>query len=174
MSWSALSLMLQLLAIFTGKSVRSDIGTSVVENVPADYYTLPLDKADVIQQGTDITLIGYGSQLQVLRAAAAMAKEKLGVSCEIIDLRTIVPFDEETISKSVQKTGRCLIAHEAPFTAGMGAEISSTIQENCFLHLEAPIKRVCGWDTPFPLIYEPFYVPDTLRCFEGIKETIEF
>ncbi|EDQ92004.1 uncharacterized protein MONBRDRAFT_22737 [Monosiga brevicollis MX1] len=147
---------------------------AAVEDVPADYYTLPLDKAEVVQEGSDITLIGYGSQLQILKAAAKRAHAELGVSCEVIDLRTINPFDEETIAASVIKTGRCVVAHEAPLTAGMGAELSSTIQELCFLHLEAPVKRVCGWDTPFPLVYEPYYVPDTNRCFEAIKETINY
>ena len=74
----------------------------------------------------------------------------------------------------MKKTGRLVVAHEAPLTAGFAGEISSSIQERCFLHLEAPIRRVCGWDTPFPLIFEKFYLPDKLRVFEAIKETIEY
>lgn len=144
------------------------------EEVPICDYELPLGKADVMMTGTDVTLIGWGSQLQILRASADMAKEKLGVSCELIDLRTIMPWDSEAVCASVMKTGRCVVAHEAPLTAGFGAEIASTIQERCFLHLEAPIQRVCGWDTPFPLSNEPFYVPDKFRCFEAIKKVIEY
>lgn len=145
-----------------------------VEEVPIGDYEIPLSSADVMQKGDDITLIGWGSQLQILRAAAAMAEEKLGVSCEIIDLRTIVPWDQKTVCESVIKTGRCVVSHEAPITGGFGGEIIATIQEECFLNLEAPVGRVCGWDTPFPLSNEPFYVPDKHRCFEAIKATIEF
>jgi len=83
-----------------------------------------------------------------------MAEEK-GISCDIIDLRTILPYDIDTIEKSVKKTGRLLITHEGPVTAGVGAEISAKIQERCFSSLHAPIKRVCGFDTPFPFVYEP-------------------
>eukprot|EP00037_Helgoeca_nana_P032586 m.414549 g.414549 ORF g.414549 m.414549 type:complete len:377 (+) comp29369_c0_seq1:50-1180(+) len=144
------------------------------EEVPVGDYELPLGKADVMIEGSDVTLIGWGSQLQILRAAGEVAREKLGVSCELIDLRTIMPWDRETVCASVMKTGRCVIAHEAPLTAGFGAEISSSIQEECFLHLEAPIQRVCGWDTPFPLSNEPFYVPDKWRCYEAIKKVVEF
>jgi 2-oxoisovalerate dehydrogenase E1 component beta subunit len=78
------------------------------------------------------------------------------------------------VCDSVMKTGRCVVAHEAPLTSGFGAEISATVQERCFLHLEAPVQRVCGWDTPFPLTNEPFYVPDKFRCFEAIKRAIEY
>jgi len=103
-----------------------------------------------------------------------MAKSQLNVSCELIDLRTLLPWDVDTVANSVCKTGRLVIAHEAPVTSGFASEISSTIQEECFLNLEAPIQRVCGWDTPFPLIFEPFYLPDKLRCFEAIKKVVEF
>ena len=144
------------------------------EDVPIGDYELPLGKADIMATGDDITLIGWGSQLQILRAAADMATEKLGISCELIDLRTIMPWDQETVINSVIKTGRCVVAHEAPLSAGFAGEISSVIQENCFLHLEAPVQRVCGWDTPFPLTNEPFYVPDKFRCFEAIKKVVEY
>ena len=83
-----------------------------------------------------------------------MAEEK-GIACEVIDLRTILPYDIETIEKSVNKTGRLLITHEAPITSGAGAEISAKVLEKCFLHMKAPVKRVCGYDTPFPFVYEP-------------------
>jgi 2-oxoisovalerate dehydrogenase E1 component beta subunit len=78
------------------------------------------------------------------------------------------------ITQSVNKTGRLIISHEAPLTGGFASEVASTIQERCFLRLEAPIKRVCGWDTPFPLVFERFYVPDKLRVLEAIDETMNF
>ncbi|XP_065057038.1 2-oxoisovalerate dehydrogenase subunit beta, mitochondrial-like [Rhopilema esculentum] len=145
-----------------------------VEEVPMEDYELPLSKAEIVEQGSDVTLIGWGTQIQVLRETAKMAQDKLGVSCEIIDLRTILPWDEDTVVESVTKTGRAVIAHEAPLTSGFGAEIASTIQKSCFLHLEAPIERVCGWDLPFPHVFEPFYLPDKLRCFEAIKTVVSF
>eukprot|EP00052_Salpingoeca_macrocollata_P031325 m.322482 g.322482 ORF g.322482 m.322482 type:complete len:369 (+) comp27019_c0_seq1:58-1164(+) len=145
-----------------------------VEQVPIGDYTLPLGVADVMQTGSDVSVIGYGSQIQVLRAACDMAREKLGVSCELIDLRTIVPWDRDCVIKSVKKTGRAVVSHEAPLTCGFGAELAASIQDECFLHLEAPVMRVCGWDVPFPLIFEPFYVPDKLRVFEAIKKAVEY
>jgi len=144
------------------------------EEVPVGDYELPLGAADVMLEGDDVTLVGWGSQLQILRAAAQMAREQLGVSCEVIDLRTIMPWDADTVCRSVCKTGRCVVAHEAPLTGGFGAEVSSKVQEECFLHLEAPVQRVAGWDTPFPLSNEPFYVPDKFRCFEAIKKVVEY
>jgi len=147
---------------------------SAVEEVPVGDYTLPLSQAQVISEGSDVTLVGWGTQLQVLREAADLAAEKLQVSCEIIDLQTILPWDKKTVCESVIKTGRCLVSHEAPITSGFGAEISATIQEECFLNLEAPVGRVCGYDTPFPHIFEPFYMPDKWRCYEGIKKLINF
>ena len=97
----------------------------------------------------------------------------LGVDCEVIDLQTILPWDSGTIIKSVRSTGRLVIAHEAPLTGGFAGEISSTVQEACFLSLEAPIQRVCGWDTPFPHVQESIYMPDRLRCFEAIKSVMQ-
>lgn len=144
------------------------------EQVPIKDYEIPLEKAEIVLPGKDITLIGYGSQIQVLRAAAALAKEKLDLSCEIIDLRTILPWDRDTVNESVKRTGRCVVSHEAPVTAGFGGEIISEIQEECFLYLEAPVQRVCGLDTPFPLALERFYVPDKLRVFEAIKKAINY
>ncbi|TRY76463.1 hypothetical protein TCAL_09577 [Tigriopus californicus] len=147
---------------------------SAAEEVPIHDYELPLGQADVLVQGTDVTLIGWGTQVHVLRETAQLAETKLGVSCEVIDLVSILPWDRETLFKSVEKTGRCIIAHEAPLTSGFGAELAASIQEECFLHLEAPVQRVCGHDTPFPLIFEPFYLPDKLRCLEAIKKAVNF
>lgn len=122
--------------------------------VPEEDYTIPLRKAEVLQEGKDVTLLGYGASIRQLKMAAKMAAEK-GVTCEIIDLRTILPYDIETIEKSVKKTGRLIVTHEGPITSGAGAEIAARVQERCFLHLNAPVKRVCGYDTPFPFVYEP-------------------
>lgn len=147
---------------------------SSVEEVPTGAYEIPLSKAEVIVEGNDITMVGWGTQVHVLREVATLAEDRLNVSCDVIDLRTILPWDKDTIVQSVQKTGRLLVAHEAPVTGGFAAEIASEIQAECFLHLEAPIERVCGYDTPFSHTHEPFYLPDKWRCFEGIKKLINF
>lgn len=147
---------------------------SSVEEVPIEDYELPLDKAEVIQQGTDVTLIGYGTQLYHMSVAAKMAEKELGVSCEIVDLRTIAPWDRETVFASVNKTGRCVVAHEAPRSNGISSDLAAEIQLGCFLSLEAPVQRVTGWDTHIPLLFEPFIVPDVTRIFHGIKKAIEF
>ncbi|KAL7754110.1 hypothetical protein RI367_000090 [Sorochytrium milnesiophthora] len=148
---------------------------AAVEQVPTADYELPLGKAEVLKEGSDVTIVGWGTQLYTLENAIQMAEDRIkGLSCELIDLRTIVPWDVETIVKSVNKTGRLVIAHEAPLTGGFAAEIASTIQEKCFLRLEAPIQRVCGWDTPFPLIFEKFYVPDMVRCYAGIEKVVKY
>ncbi|XP_073935209.1 2-oxoisovalerate dehydrogenase subunit beta, mitochondrial isoform X4 [Castor canadensis] len=115
-----------------------------------------------------------GIKVHVIREVASMAQEKLGVSCEVIDLRTIIPWDVDTVCKSVIKTGRLLISHEAPLTGGFASEISSTVQEECFLNLEAPISRVCGYDTPFPHIFEPFYIPDKWKCYDALRKMINY
>ncbi|XP_029361213.1 2-oxoisovalerate dehydrogenase subunit beta, mitochondrial [Echeneis naucrates] len=147
---------------------------AAVEQVPVELYTIPLSQAEVLQEGSDITLVAWGTQIHVMREVADMAQEKLGVSCEVIDLQTILPWDIEAVCKSVVKTGRLLVSHEAPITGGFAAEISSTVQEECFLNLEAPIARVCGYDTPFPHIFEPFYIPDKWKCFDAIKRMINY
>jgi 2-oxoisovalerate dehydrogenase E1 component beta subunit len=104
-----------------------------------------------------------------------MAESALpGLKVELIDLRTIMPWDVETIEKSVNRTGRLVIAHEAPQSGGFAGEIASTIQERCFLRLESPISRVCGWDTPFPLVFEKFYVPSAIRCYDAIMRSMKY
>lgn len=100
--------------------------------------------------------------------------EKEGIDCEIIDLRTILPWDYDIVRESVKKTGKVVISHEAPITSGFGAEISAKIVEDCFLFLEAPIKRVAGYDTPFPHVSEPLYYPDRFKVLEAIKETFHY
>jgi 2-oxoisovalerate dehydrogenase E1 component beta subunit len=144
------------------------------EEVPKEEYTIELCKSEIVREGKDITLIGWGSHVRVLQSAAIMAEEEYGISCEVIDVRTLVPIDSKTIIDSVRKTGRALVSHEAPITNGYGAEICAKIQETCFLNLEAPIKRVCGYDTPFPHLQEPLYYPDRYKVLDGIKKTIHF
>jgi 2-oxoisovalerate dehydrogenase E1 component beta subunit len=144
-----------------------------VGEVPEEDYQLPLGKAEVTQQGNDITLLAWGAQMEIIEQAAEKAA-KDGVSCEIIDLRTILPWDIETVVNSVMKTGRLIISQEAPLTAGFASEIAATIQNECFLHLESPIGRVCGMDTPYPLALEKEYVADHLKVYEAIKHSINY
>ena len=141
--------------------------------VPDQDYELPLGVAEVVQQGTDISLLGWGAQMiQVNKAAELAAKQ--GISCEVIDLCTLLPWDRDTVVNSVRKTGRLVISHEAPLTGGFAGEIAATIQEHCFLSLEAPIARVTGLDTPFPLVHEKQYLPDYLKIMEAIKATVGY
>ncbi|KAF3933700.1 hypothetical protein ABW19_dt0202305 [Dactylella cylindrospora] len=147
---------------------------AAVEEVPVDDYMLPLGKAEILAPGTDITVLSFGTPLYTVELAAKAAKENLGVSVEVIDLRTVYPWDKETVFKSVNKTGRCVIVHEAPRGGGVGGEISASIQENCFLSLEAPVGRVTGWDTHMGLMFEQFNVPDVVRVYDMIKKTMEY
>ncbi|ORZ12298.1 Thiamin diphosphate-binding protein [Absidia repens] len=148
---------------------------AAVEEVPVEDYELPLGKAEILKRGTDVTVVGYGSQIYALENAIQLAEKKMpGLSCELIDLRTILPWDVETVVESVNKTGRLVVAHEAPKSSGVGAEIASTVMENCFLRLEAPVERVCGWDTPFPLVFEKFYMPSMIRCYDAIKNVVNY
>lgn len=144
-----------------------------VGDVPEDDFQLPIGKADVVKEGRDITLLAWGAQMEIIEKAAEMA-DKDGVSCEIIDLRSIMPWDVNTVCESVMKTGRLLINHEAPLTGGFAAEIASTVQDKCFLYLESPIARVCGLDTPYPLAHEKEYMPDHLKTYEAIKRTMNY
>ncbi|XP_058105884.1 2-oxoisovalerate dehydrogenase subunit beta 1, mitochondrial-like isoform X1 [Magnolia sinica] len=147
-----------------------------VEEVPENDYMLPLSQAEVIREGNDITLVGWGAQLAVMEQACADAA-KDGISCELIDLRTLIPWDKETVESSVRKTGKLLVSHEAPVTGGFGAEISASIAERCFsrvLQLEAPVARICGLDIPFPLVFEPFYVPTKNKILDAIKATVNY
>jgi 2-oxoisovalerate dehydrogenase E1 component beta subunit len=141
--------------------------------VPVGDYELPLGQAEIVRKGSDVTLVGWGSQIGRLEAAADRAAAE-GISCEIIDLQTIIPWDVDAVEASVKRTGRLIVTHEAPVTNGFGAEITSKIQERCFLHLEAPIQRVCGFDTHFPYAWEEFYVPSAARVFDAIKTSVKF
>lgn len=144
-----------------------------VGEVPEGDYELPLGKAELVKEGSDVTVVAWGAQVEIIEKAAEMA-EKDGISVELIDLRSILPWDADTIAESVKKTGRLIINHEAPLTNGFGAEIAATIQEMCFLHLESPIMRVCGLDTPYPLSHEKEYMPDHLKTYEAIKRSVDF
>ena len=124
-----------------------------VGQVPEGDYELPLGIAEVSRQGSDITLLGWGAQMVKINDAADMAAQQ-GISCEVIDLCSLLPWDRDAVAKSVTKTGRLVISHEAPLTGGFAGEIAATIQEHCFLSLEAPIARVTGLDTPIPLVHE--------------------
>lgn len=147
---------------------------SAVEPVPVGDYTLPLGEARVVQEGKDVTVVGYGSQMRVLQTAVNRAQTELGVSCELIDLRTIAPWDVECVVASVKKTGRLIVSHEAQQTCGFGAEVVATITERCFTSLEAPPLRVCGFDTPFPLAFERLYLPTAARNLYAIKEAVHY
>lgn len=146
---------------------------SIKEEVPEEDYLIPFGQAQIAQTGKDLTLIGWGAQHhQNMEAAKLMEKE--GVSIEVLNLRSLNPLDRETIFTSVQKTGRCVITHEAPKTQGFGAELIAEIMEHCFLHLKAPIKRCCGLDTPFPNTLEKEYLPDAYKIVPAIRETLAF
>ncbi|WP_395645602.1 alpha-ketoacid dehydrogenase subunit beta [Terricaulis sp.] len=138
-------------------------------DVPTDYYKIPLGKANVVREGNDVTVLAYGTLVHVAVAAAEMA----GVDAEVIDLRTLVPVDIEAIVKSVSKTGRCVIAHEATRTSGYGAELSALVQEHCFYQLEAPIERVTGYDTPYPHSLEWEYFPTAPRVAKAMRRVME-
>ena len=133
------------------------------------YYKVPLGKADIVRPGADVTIITYGTMVFVATAAAAA----MNVDAEIIDLRSLVPLDVDTICTSVRKTGRCVVAHEATRFSGFGAEVLSIIQEECFWDLEAPIQRVTGWDTPYPHAFEWEYFPGQARVKLALKAVME-
>ena len=137
--------------------------------VPDDYYTIPLGKAAVVREGEALTVLAYGTMVWVAECAA----QETGIDAEIIDLRSIWPMDLDTVVNSVRKTGRCVIVHEATKTSGFGAELSALVQEHCFYHLEAPIERVTGWDTPYPHAFEWEYFPGQKRVAAALKRVME-
>ena len=146
---------------------------SFKEEVPEGDYTVEIGKAKVVTEGDDITVITWGAP--VFQCLKAMDELPEDVSVELIDLRTCWPIDVDTIAASVEKTGRCVVVHEAPLTAGLGAEISSLIQERCFLHLQAPVQRVAGFDTIMPYYkLELEYLPEAPRIQKGIEECLAY
>jgi 2-oxoisovalerate dehydrogenase E1 component beta subunit len=136
--------------------------------VPADHYRTPLGRANVVQEGEEVTVIAWGTMVHVARAAI----RQMEVKAELIDLRTLVPLDLETITSSVEKTGRCIVVHEAPRTCGFGAEVAALVQEHCFWSLEAPVLRVTGWDTPFPHGQEWEYMPSRERIAGAMRKVL--
>ena len=142
------------------------------EEVPDDGEALPLDVCFVLRDGTDVTLVTWGSQVkECLETADELAAE--GISAEVIDVATLTPLDFDTIAESVQKTGRCVIVHEAPKTAGFGAEIAARLSEECFYDLLAPVERVTGFDTHIPLFrLEMKYMPSVERITAAVKRTL--
>ena len=143
------------------------------EDVPEEAYTIPIGEARIMEEGSDVTLISYGPMIQTALEAIEIVRKE-GTSVELIDLRTLSPLDSETIIKSVKKTGRAVIAHEAPKTLGMSAEIAALIAENCLEYLEAPIQRATGLDTPFPYSLEKEYLPDAKFVSKKIRQTVEY
>lgn len=138
-------------------------------DVPEGHYQVPIGRAEVVREGSAISVITYGTMVHVCEAAA----RAMNLDAEIIDVRSIVPLDIETIAGSVKKTGRCAVAHEATRFAGFGAELVATVQEECFWHLEAPIQRVAGWDTPYPHAFEWEYFPGQARITAALKAAME-
>lgn len=141
--------------------------------VPETEYTVPIGKAGVVKEGSDLTLISYGAMMVESTEAVEEAAKK-GIDVELIDLKTLIPLDIDTIIESVTKTGRTVIVHEAPKTCGFGAELSALVMEKAFLSLEAPVKRVTGYDTPFPYTLDHLYLPSTQRILAAIDETMKF
>ena len=137
--------------------------------VPDGHYTVPIGKANIVREGEEVTVLAYGTMVHV--ALGTIATE--GIDAEVIDLRTIVPLDIATIEESVKKTGRCVVVHEATRTAGFGAELAALVQERCFYHLEAPVQRVAGWDTPYPHSLEWAYFPGPIRIGTALKKALE-
>ncbi len=137
--------------------------------VPEGYYTVPLESAAVFRPGTALTVLTYGTMVWVAEAAV----KETGIDAEIIDLRSLWPLDLETITRSVAKTGRCVIVHEATRTSGFGAELAALVQEHCFFSLEAPIERVAGWDTPYPHAQEWAYFPGPARIGAALQRVME-
>ncbi len=144
------------------------------QEVPAERYTIPLGKAAILEEGSDVTVISYGGMMPVAQEAIKRVKEKNGASIELIDLRTIWPFDEETIITSVEKTGRAVIVTEAPRAGGISAEVTAVINDHCLYSLLKPVARVTGYDTPFPPPgLEDNYMPTPARVARAILETLD-
>jgi pyruvate dehydrogenase E1 component beta subunit len=144
------------------------------EDVPDETYTVELGEAAVRREGSDVSLFTWGAMTRpTMEAAEDLAEE--GIDCEVVDLRTLSPLDEDAIKESFQKTGRAVVVHEAPKSGGLAGEIIATIQEDILLYQEAPIARVTGFDVPFPLYaLEDYYLPEAARIKDQVRETVEF
>ncbi|TCD70917.1 hypothetical protein EIP91_000823 [Steccherinum ochraceum] len=159
---------------------------SSVEQVPIDDYEIPLGRAETLIHGSDLTVLTWGTPVYSCETAIHMLAnppETIArhvpepfrkAKIELIDLRTILPWDVETVTESVKRTGRLVIVHEASKTGGVGSEIAAELQKRCFLKLDAPVKRVTGWDTPVGMSYEKFYIPDSVRILDAMVETLSY
>ena len=160
-----------------------------VEQVPVERYEIPLSQAEIVKEGKDITIISYGQPLYLCSSAIETAEKDMNISIELIDLRTLYPWDQETVIQSVKRTGRAIVVHESMINAGVGAEVSATIQERAFLHLQAPVQRLGGWATHMGLTFEKFNIPDVTRgsttnhscktdvllgIYDAVKRTMEY
>lgn len=141
--------------------------------IPDDDFELPIGKAKRVREGEDVSIITYGAMVRVCRKAAELA-EKKGISAEILDLRSLLPFDLDAILASVKKTGRAVVVHEAPRTCGFGAEIVAQMAERALDYLKAPIPRVSGFDTPFPYKLEHYYMPGPDRVLSALEKTVRY
>jgi 2-oxoisovalerate dehydrogenase E1 component beta subunit len=146
---------------------------TVREEVPTEEYLVPIGKAKVVQEGTDVTLVSWGAMVQTCREAATMAAQE-NQSVELIDLRSLLPFDIDTVIGSVRKTGRLVVAHEATKIAGFGAEIAAQVSERAIDSLRAPIVRVAGYDTPFPYALESSYLPSPERILRALRKASSY
>ena len=145
------------------------------EEVPEEIYRVPLGKANVIREGSDLTIFAWGAMVREALSAAKKLEAEKGWQCEVVDLRTLYPLDRDTIIESVKKTGRAVVIHEAHKTAGLGGEIISLINEEALIYLKAPIKRITGFDVPVPMFsLEEDYLPTLERVKKGIEETVMF
>lgn len=142
-------------------------------DVPEGDFTIPLGKANVIRSGEHVTIITYGAMVYEALDAANKAAAQ-GIECEVVDLRTLWPLDIDTVIESVKKTGRVVVVHEAPKACGLGGELVALINEKAFLHLEAPPRRVTGFDTPFPYTLEMEYLPLSHRILPALVETAKY
>ncbi|MBK9431880.1 alpha-ketoacid dehydrogenase subunit beta [Sphingorhabdus sp.] len=138
-------------------------------DVPQDYYRIELGKAATVREGEALTILTYGTMVHVCVAVVM----ETGIDAEVIDLRTLLPLDIETVEASVKKTGRCMVVHEATRTSGFGAELAALVQERCFYHLEAPVERVTGFDTPYPHSLEWAYFPGPVRITRAMQKLIQ-
>ena len=143
------------------------------EEVPDEDYSIPIGKAKVVSEGNNVTLLSWGAMVQTCKEAAAVAS-KDNLSVELIDIRSLLPFDIESVLRSVKKTGRLVIAHEAPKIGGFGGELAAQVSERAIDTLQAPILRVGGYDTPFPYSLESDYLPSANRVFKAIKNVASY
>jgi pyruvate dehydrogenase E1 component beta subunit len=144
------------------------------EEVPDEPYEVPLGEATIRTEGEDVSVYTWGAMTRQTVEAAEQLEEE-GISAEVVDLRTVKPMDEETIVESFRKTGRAAVVHEAPKTGGLAGEITATLQEEALLYQEAPVERITGFDTPFPLYaLEDYYLPEPARIKDGIRDAVEF